>query len=300
MRFGYSFVLLMFMLVVSSVQAAMLDTESAGCSARMIALGGRCPVDNQGIESIYENPGSLGDKGLRIGVSNMSVLDAYNYSTVGVKLTSPEGYMLGIGLQKMGVDGLFSTVESEGKFEVADTFSYEHFNLKLALGKQLTPRLSVGVGASYQQVGVGQYAEGEGYSLDVGMQYNLTDWLHLGIVADNILGNMKWEEGAEEDFGPSLTAGASVNFFNFVGIYLQATGNESRLVNYSGGVSCRLLDVLELRGSYQPIENDSVKETWINGGVGLSLGGIQLDYAYRYDVENTGNSYSVASVGLQL
>lgn len=300
MRLVYRIVLLLFLFINGAVQAAMIDTELAGCSARMIALGGRSPVDNKGIESIYENPGSLGDAGLRIGMSNMSVLDAYNYSTVGIKLTSEEGYMLGVGVQKMGVDGLFSTVQSEGRFEVDNTFGYEHFNLKLALGKKINSKLSIGVGASYQQIGVGEYAEGEGYSLDVGLQYDMTKWLHLGIVADNVIGVMDWEEGAEEELASSITVGASMSFLGDGGIYLQATGDGEKPVSYSGGLSYKFFDTLELRGSYQPIKNGDVEQTWINGGVGLSIGGIQLDYAYRYDMEHTGNSYSVASVSLQL
>lgn len=317
-----SYIILLVLLLGISTQAYGQDARYGTNAASQLLvsvdaqfLGGASAVANAtGIEGVLWNPAALdrgtGDVMVMLSRRNYIADIGLNFGAVGFRFG-------GFGTIAVHMRSFsFGEIEETDAFNMdgtGESFEPTFFTLGAAYGRQMTDRISFGVGAnlvyeSFANVGA------SGVTFDAGVQYAEflgVSGLRIGVAIRNIGTSMEYDgsdlyvsaeateagrpvtqyqvDAADADMPTVYDISASYNVYQGLNIgvtYLENTYGPSQMRSLA---SYNFQDYLTVRGAYtMPVaEEDVLEDIWATwaAGVGLNLEnlvgmGVVLDYAY--------------------
>lgn len=160
--------------------------------ARSIATSGAFVASVMGTESIYYNPA-----GLSRSHSSEAMFSYMNYiADINVSYVGVSGY-----LGELGSVGFFMKTFDIGDIEQTTIdnpdgtgifYSPSFYTMGITYSKEITDRVSVGINAKIISESI-MNTSTSGFAIDFGVQYAFTKDFHIGVVVNNIGGNMSYD-----------------------------------------------------------------------------------------------------------
>ncbi len=264
---------------------AATDTTSAtflkiGAGARAAGMGDAfCGLADDAY-AMYWNPAGLGFiKGSRFGATHLEWLAGINQEQVGFvqQIGSKTGFGINIShliandFERTNKDGIFGT------FGAANTL------LGLSIGRQIGNKFSLGLNMKYIHLSMDDTGAAA-YGVDTGMLWQISRRLRFGLNVQNIGSEVKF---IENSYPLPFNIKAGLNYsLGGLNINIDANKTQGLETNVHAGCEYLLAHTLALRaGIKNEVTSDkhgksSGMTTGITAGMGLKLGGFQLDYAY--------------------
>jgi hypothetical protein len=259
-----------------------------GVGARALGLSNAYAANAEGAEAVFWNPAALGLMEQSSFMSSLSSL-SLNRQASDAELAWPLGqHGAGAGTWALGWDHYSLGNDFEGRS--SDTASYYSFGdnqnaYALATGRSVTPWLFLGANAKLYEHRIDSFsAYGEG--LDLGLLLIPLPALRLGVVASDLLSQLRWNTGTTEAFPTSLRLALSSSLFqDRVLLAGQVTEVSGRNLAYEAGLELKIAKILAARAGIQ--------ETGFSLGGGLEFPvfktKIRFDYAFSPDPLNDGD-----------
>lgn len=193
----------------------------------------------QGIYSLTANPAGL--TGMEHPTANVS----YQHHFLTTDITTQTALlgvptrlgMFGLALNRYGLQGAYD--ESKAGFAYAKSFG---------------PRFSAAMFLNYHQLRIPNYGSNHTFSMDMGLQYQAADYLHVGVHYANV-GNTAYDNDAYGVIPSFIRIGASYRLDKVV-IASDAAYQSNGLLDGHFGVEYGLVETLYLRGglSFNPMQ----------------------------------------------
>jgi len=267
------------MTVLSSIEAA--GTSGAqflkmGAGAKATSMGNAQVAVADDVTAGYWNPAGLSQiENTQVAVMhNEGLVDTqYEYAGAAMRVRNSA---IGFNLYSMNygsIDGYTSANVRNGSFDarsLAGAFTFSSsFNDKVRWGAN----------AKYITESI-EAESASGMALDLGLLYT-ADTYKLGATIQNMGSKMKFVQ--EESKLPTLVSvGASRKLLSDklqVAIDLSKYNDAGAALH--GGLDYNVNSVLALRGGYDATSTDVDGLTGVAAGVGIKLGAVALDYAFR-------------------
>ncbi|MFH1860817.1 MAG: PorV/PorQ family protein [bacterium] len=251
-----------------------------GAGARAAGMGDAfCGLADDAYAS-YWNPAGLAQiKGSRFGVTHLQWLCGINQEQIGFVRQIGTKTSLGINISHLMANDFERTNQGGiyGSFGAANTL------VGLSLGRQLGNRFSLGMNMKCIHMSMDD-AKATAYGGDMGMLWKISRVLRLGLNVQNIGSDVKF---IEKGYPLPLNIKAGISY-SHEGLNLNIDANKTRGLetNVHAGSEYWLARTLALRlGIKNEVMSDTHGKskgmaTGVTAGIGLRLGGIQLDYAY--------------------
>lgn len=310
-KLNYIFVLMVSIyFYCGTLSLALTDLTLSGTTPYNVALGKTGVYGSNGIESIFENPAYVDHvHAYSSDFVNFKLPDQTDMYILGVKYNFEQGWTLGSAIARTAVSDIAHTgMDQNGDIIILDTFSFSQYKFKNVLAKAIDPRLQLGLGVSLESIKAGRYASGSGWICDVGLVYFIDDNIQLGLRAD-IFGNyylfnvpfgvMTFQDGSSEDIPKKLNLGMKIRFISDVNIMLAGNYIDGQDLSPSLGVSYLAAKGLELRaGITQERTSMMTRSFCYSFGVGVGLGMLRIDYAFKQNPEFSDMNLQAFSIGL--
>lgn len=216
-------VLLLFLCAVSAQAQYAAPLARMGFGARGMALGNGLAADASGQASTYYNPAlgpELTQQFLSGSVSLMSQDRRLEFIEFGTPIEPSAG--VSAGLIHAAVSEIDGRDASGYHTEMLSTDEYLFF---LAFGLRLTDRLQVGTSLQLFRADLYDGLSPEvSFGLDLGLLYELTPRVHLGFVADDLLGGYSWDTSDIYGQQGRVTSDAFPRRFRLGGSYATRDG----------------------------------------------------------------------------
>lgn len=243
-----------------------------GVGAKAMSMGGAFVGMADAVSAVYWNPAGLVQlSGVHLtGMHTFMTLDR-RYDFASFVLSYEKKQAIGISWLSYGVSNILGRDEF-GNPTNGFSDSENGFILSYAtcLGK-ITPKLSIGINLKYlYQNLASEIAHGMGF--DAGIRIKLSDYVALGLIAQDIGSSLEWQESEHKDKIPlTLRSGASIKLFNLpatVAFDLEKSAKQTMRIHL--GVEFNLPALLSLRAGY---------DNGLRFGAGFKLSKIIVDYA---------------------
>ncbi|MEW6047331.1 MAG: hypothetical protein AB1609_12755 [Bacillota bacterium] len=255
-----------------------------GAGARPLGMGGAFVGVADDESALFYNPAGLAFL-RRSGLTSLysTQYEVVSYGALGL---ATRGFGLGaLYLSSPGIPGV-----REGS-EILSEFSYTNLAGLAGTALRLGP-LAIGVRGKYLAItsatlenGTLTTVNGTGFNADASALLKLGP-VRLGVLYENLVQQpIRYTTGTDEPWERRLTAGASLK----LGPILLAAEVESLGTDSSGGsrfyhagAELNLAPMVLRGGATGPLSKSgpSEQERDLTAGVGLRLGGLQVDYAY--------------------
>ncbi|MDI6781642.1 MAG: PorV/PorQ family protein [bacterium] len=282
---AYLLLILTTLLAFSPSAMAADDTTSAtflkiGAGARAAGMGDAfCGLADDAY-AMHWNPAGLGFiKGSRFGATHLDWLTGISQEQVGFvqQIGAKTGF--GINISHLSANDF----ERTNKNGIFGTFDAANTLLGLSLGRQIGNKFSLGLNMKYVHLSMDDI-ETAAYGVDTGMLWQVSRRLRLGLNVQNIGSEVKF---IENSYPLPFNIKAGLNY-SLGGLNLNIDANKAQGLetNVHAGCEYLLAHTLALRaGIRSEVTSDkhgksSEMTTGISAGMGLQLGGFQLDYAY--------------------
>ncbi len=281
----YAVLLLTTLLMCSTSCFAKDNTTSAtflkiGAGARAAGMGDAfCSLADDAY-AMYWNPAGLGYiKGSQFGVTHLEWLTEINQEQIGFvqQIGSKTGF--GVNISHLMANN-FDRTNKDG---IIGTFGAANTLLGLSLGRQLGNRFSFGLNMKCSHLSMDD-VKVINYNGDIGMLWQISKGLRLGLNVQNIGSDVKFiEKGSPLPLNVKAGIGCSLEGVN---INIDINKVQGLETNVHAGGEYWIADTIALRmGIKNEITSDthgkpSGMATGITAGMGLRLGRFQLDYAY--------------------
>lgn len=280
--------------------------DRIGISAGSIRIGGiEAFEDDAAI--VFGNPAGLYRiKNFSLSLFSTKIIDEIDYSNLSFAFATPV-FKIGLGYFSQGVDGIPRTTSSNtsgGYIEdifVSQTgeFAYKNNMMKLAMQFSQADMLHFGLAGVYYSNEIDTIT-GTGYNMDAGLILDI-DPLIISIHLKNVLASQKVTYSNNGVENLSLHSFYSLGYnLNELKAFAQMKiiGSNQRFVKSFGlQYSPSVIPFLYFSGGYK---EDYVLTDIVNrftGGIGISLFGIQFDYAYEQSDHIEYNSKHYFSFG---
>jgi len=160
--------------------------------ARSIATSGAFVASVMGAEAIYYNPAGLNrSKGSEAMFSYMNYIADINVSYLGVAGCLGDLGSIAFFMKSFDIGDIEQTTvndpDGNGVF-----YSPSLYTFGISYSKLVTDRVSVGVNLKMINESI-MSTSTTGFAVDFGVQYAFTDNFHIGVVVNNVGGNMKYD-----------------------------------------------------------------------------------------------------------
>ena len=255
-----------------------------GAGARPLGMGGAFAGVADDENALFYNPAGLAFLN-RFGLTSLysTQYEVVSYAALG--LAAPAFGLGALYLSSLGNRGVGENSE------ILPEFPYTNLAGLLGAAGSLGP-LGIAVRSKYVSItsaalrgGALESVSGSGFNADVAALLALGP-IRLGAVYENLVSQpIRYSTGSNEPWDRRLTVGASLRLgpllltadLESVG---PAPGDAARF--YHAGAEVRLGPLALRGGATGPLTNSGPSETErdLTAGVGLRLGGLQVDYAY--------------------
>ena len=275
-----------------------------GSSAEMISIGnieGFSKTSN----SIFENPAALTHINIvSAALFSTTIMQEVSYNNLSVAYNSPYG-VFGLGYMSAGVDGLPITAKDSNNYIIntGNSFSYKNHIIKLGYAYPLTHYMNLGVASSLYSNKI-HTITCTGIGLDVGLFTMIYD-IGVSVFARNVAPTkVTYKNSSDPSYSATeklpLHAVGSLSYpfldFNLFGQVKYDSVNP--LISMGVSYQPSLLKFLKLSAGYKEFSVLKNIKSTTSFGAGLSLYGINLDYAYEISQHIEYNSNSYFSIGL--
>ncbi|MBI4777993.1 PorV/PorQ family protein [Candidatus Desantisbacteria bacterium] len=281
----YALLLLTTLLMCSMPAFAANNTTSAtflkiGAGARAAGMGDAFCSMADDVYAYYWNPAGLAYvKGSQFGATHLEWLTGINQEQVGFVQQIGSKTGLGININYLMANEFDRTNEGG----IIGTFDAANSLFGLSLGRQLSNRFSLGLNMKCINMSMDD-AKAIAYGGDIGMLWRISRGLRFGLNVQNIGSDVQFIEKAYP-LPLNIKAGIS---YSLGGMNLAVDVNKTRGFDSNVHAGCEywLARTLALRlGIKNEVTSNthgksSGMATGVTAGMGLKLGGIQLDYAY--------------------
>ncbi len=295
------------LLINPALAKSAFDLSTAGIGARPMGMGSAYVAIADDASAIAINPAGLGLQ-KTWGATSMStkLMERVDYKMIGGVLPTKFG-TIGFNYLSATTPAGYLTTTDPSSLTGARQITYGSTVMMLSYGRNLSEIIksndrmgNLSVGANLKSISNkfdGFDGSGNGMSLDLGLLFKPNANFSGGIAIQNIGGSMSWKNGANETM-PMLTKVGGAYNFNKGTAALDVEFGPATLVH--GGLEYRLVDMLSLRAGIDQAQI-SASETVNNftTGVGIKVGGVSFDYAYRQDNGLANNSTSYFSISFQ-
>jgi hypothetical protein len=285
---------------------------SSGIDARSLSLGNIVLTSFETPSAAYFNPSFLPELTTSgVTLSHSERFEGTVQQEFAAYNTKYSGYDVGAALIWLNVDGITLTkLENEDEPVGPDnrilpdgTVSDNEFAFFLSVGKKYSEKLNYGASVKilYKTF---EEESATGMGFDLSAFYKLPYGISAGAsIQDVTTSALFWTTGTNEFVSPSLNLGAEYNgrLEYFLADYKVIAGSKIRTENYqeyaffsAGPLDLVLSAGLELsfnlvrvRGGY------NTDDTWSAGG-GISFLNFIVDYAFKPDFEDLGNTHKAS------
>ena len=192
-----------------------LDPAVVGVGARSLAQGRTLAALPGKPDSIFLNPASLSELE-HWGATSMfsKLLNQVNYMQLGAARPLGVG-TVGLGFLGAGIGGIQTATRDPNTgritFEAGVTDYYNNIYY-LSYGRELNEKLSAGINLKLYSQGFSGGSTGTGYDADLGLTYQVQDYLKVGLVQRNLIpaslgGKIVWSDQDEEALATSTRVG---------------------------------------------------------------------------------------------
>lgn len=254
-----------------------------GTSAKMISIG-NVQGFSQDADGVFENPASGAYvKGNSVTMFTTTFMNEVTYQKIAVAKNFSFG-TLSLGYMSQGVTDIPETYESDetGKFNVLDTIGFKRSVYKLGFSRQVTEKLSIGMSVNAFTDSVGSYSS-FGQNMDLGGLYKNED-LEVSLQIKNAIPGrfVEFSNDQSEELQVQPIFGVKKGFYDIdlYGQYMMTEG----LGLASAGLSYRpkLVKEISLNVGYKNYLVEQNVRSGATMGIGLTLGGMQIHYAYEH------------------
>jgi|GEM_PF-3260193 len=300
-------VLILILGMAGSALAQGADLFRLSVNARSLALGRTGVANLLDSNSVFANPAAVGfTKNSEISslYSNNAAEDSDYFFISGI-MSSNWWANLGMGVLNAGVYRLNITSREPDTGRIVPGATYNYFSQLYVLsgGRSFSPNFSLGAGINYFREGFTGTSVGDaqGMGLNIGLLWQLNPRFRLGAVAQNLWStNLNWSSGHVTELPRVNKIGAA--FLVWEGMTAAAETSwqkELPMLTHLGLEWWPIKKFIQFRlGLDQTPRSTSTAFTNYTAGVGLSLGGVNFDYAYYLDTEIQENSAHYFSLAL--
>jgi len=285
---------------------------SSGIDARSLSLGNIILTSFETPAAVYFNPAFLPEIEMNgVTVSHSERFEGIVQQEFVAYNTEYMKAQIGTALIWQNVDGITLTkleneeedVSPENPILRDGTVSDNEFAFFLTLGKRYNEKINWGAGVKFLYKTF-EEESAAGLGFDLSGLYKHTQNLSMGLKLQDITTSaLFWTTGTNEFVSPSALFNAEYNgrLDYFLTNYKIIGGTKIRTENYqeyaltsigfmdivmSAGIELKY-KMISLRGGYNS------DDTW-SAGSGISLMGFILDYAFRPDFEDLGNTHKAS------
>lgn len=263
---------LMAVLWVSPAAAQLLD------SPRAMGMGGATRGDPVGASAVVTNPAGM-SRGMAYAVEGQVFRNAQSQSTVtGVNVVDSKTQ------PTLAVGAAYGYVFSDGSADV----KYKGHDARLAFASAIIPnQLHVGVGGHYMTIERDPGEKLEGFTIDLGMLYQVSGNLNIGLVGQNLIEID--DPLIRRRLGGGVAVVASVLTIDGDLMYDMGKKGEDPKPDFSIGAEALLGKAIPLRVGYERLGRSQLQ--YISGGIGYTstsggARGNQLNMGYRANSED--------------
>jgi len=330
-------VILLILLSTAVIAETKVATDPTRISvgARVLGMGKSYLGRADDISSLFINPAGLASiKNWQVTSMSGKFINEFNYLNLGYAYPTRFGtFAFGFTGSDISFSGPAATLESIDGVRVVpstvETVSYGYNNSVMLLGYGVEPWKALSVGVTmkmFSPILTGPQITGgtaRGFDMDVGMLYEPSPALRLGVTVQNALpyswgGKIQWGNGVEESFPSTLKTGLSVKLIGKEG--LRRVGKQELKFNFDGdftplrpnipslyhlGLEWSPVPILDLRtgidqdiigkgGGLLDVSNN------FTAGVGIFVDGFRFDYAFHqyYGLVENDTHYFSLSYGI--
>ncbi len=289
--------------------AAYFIPTEVGTSAGSVRLGNIEGFSDTS-SSTLENPAGLYRLNkFSANLFSTTFMEEINYQNFSVAARLPVG-VLGFGYMSAGVDGIPNTGSngsdaSTKSFYVLNTFSYQNRLFKVAYEFSQNENLHLGFSGTYYSTTLGTVS-GSGFNADAGIEIE-SGPLVFSIAAKNIIPSLKvnYSDTTSANYSQSeelfletfYGAKYKLDEFTFYGQIDIQNSNKKLLKGLAVDYSPSFVPYLHLSLGYKEFVVLQAVKNNITAGLGLSLSGVNFDYAYERSDHILYNNKHYFSVG---
>jgi hypothetical protein len=268
--------------------AEALDYAALALPARVESLGKSVAARDNGLGGAYLNPATLsGVRNQEILVSTGKIFEDYTRYSLGLarRLENTET-VFGLSLAAAEITGLRRIENIDGRPQVLSEETSRRLALIFSLADRFWENFNWGLNLKYYQHELFS-AKAAAVGLDAGLKYKILTGLDLGLSGRNLNeANLMWSTGVNEILRREFQAGLAYELpFWPVILSLDRVYSGQEVYAHYGAEFWLWPEILALRAG--------LSEDILNLGVGFSLYGFGLDYAYA-DQEDLGVSHKIS------
>ncbi len=244
-----------------------------GIGARAMGMGQAFTAVADDASAAYWNPAALGDlDGYHLLTTHDDLSFDRNFDYVGLTLPDSLGGTLGVGWQRFTISGI-SQYDTNRNY--LGTFDATEDMLTLSFGRRLTKWMSIGANMKYFSQKLLSSYRGSGFGFDMSLMFNMHKQFDMGLVLQDVGGNMKWKNTANEpeyEVPLSIRLGTAWRPRDNILFALDLEKEENLSVRTNYGVEAWFRERFGVRAGSNNGD--------FNIGASLVLGRWQFDYAY--------------------
>jgi hypothetical protein len=274
------------------VGAATASAQEGGASipeiargARPMGMGEAFTANASGNGAIYHNPAGVSSTqmfAIEGAYALIPGLNAFNISVVDSKLNQN----LSAGLSYSYV----LTTEDDSQLQGHDA--------RLVLGSRPHPDVVLGIGGRYLTFKDKDLELLEGFTLDLGAIYRITQGVFIGVAGNNLLDvcNGDKDNSCPADAAPrilrgGLAFGSSLGFQLSADAQARLDGDEVQMV-WASGLELLIQQLVALRGGYR--YDQAADAHLLTGGLGIKSWQFGMDLSYQHNLQSDDYLFSAA------
>ena len=281
------------------------DPTIMGVGARQLGTGRSFGALLDDATVVFNNPGNLGlVKGLNLSAGQANFIGDINHYQGAVVLPTKLG-TVGLGMHYIVVGDITRTTTSItglGSFKYTSKVYILSYGLpKISIGEN--SKISVGGSMKLFEQGFDlDVGSGRGINMDVGVNWQINEWLNLSAGFQNILPTgIGFDTGITEPLNTEVELGLGMRMLEDrirIGVAATKELGTSERIALHVGAELWPVEFLALRGGLDQTPKPYGVQNDYGLGVGLNYRGFILDVAYRTQADSLkGNPTYFANIG---
>jgi tetratricopeptide (TPR) repeat protein len=262
---------------VSISAAENAGRESAfglGAGARALGMGNAFTAVGGDPSVIFYNPSLISTLDWQeVSLMHTTLFEGtqYNFASYAVPSTRWGGF--GIAFMRLGTGDIIKTQQ----YAEVGTFSYSDVQVMVSYGKAITHGVSLGSSLKFVQQSIDIYSD-NGFGLDVGASWRITDWLNTAFVVRDLLPARIKLRSKQEIIPITFVGGLAVQKEIYpgklrLGASIDLEKIEGHQTRFHAGTESLIDSVVAVRIGYD--HNN------LTAGAGFRYQRLKFDYAYR-------------------